>query len=114
MDHALHRTIGKIIKDHFSSRPFAVLLDRACKDMQEERQNIPLFFLGKKSRATEICDVDILILKNGKIKAIFEIEESDKRPNQIWRGGFGLCSIPKLRHPAIERLLSNIFTLSTK
>ncbi|MFQ6002561.1 MAG: hypothetical protein ACE5KJ_02315 [Candidatus Zixiibacteriota bacterium] len=43
----------------------------------------PFICFGKKSRTTEICDVDILILKNGKIRAIFEIEESDVTPNQI-------------------------------
>lgn len=79
MNHQLHRLIGKIIKENFSSEEFEVLLDRACGG----EQNIPLFSTRKKSRATEICDVDILIMKNGKIKVIFEIEESNVKPTQI-------------------------------
>jgi len=70
--------MGKIIKDNFSEE-FFVILDQACGG----KQNIPLFSSRKKTRSTEICDVDILILKNGKIKVIFEIEESDVGPTQV-------------------------------
>jgi len=78
MNHKLHKTIGKIIKEYFSDG-FEVILDRACGG----KQNIPLFSSRRKSRETEICDVDILILKNGKVKVIFEIEESHSNPTQI-------------------------------
>lgn len=78
MSHQLHKTIGKIIKANFSEK-FSVILDQACGG----KQNIPLFTSKKKSRITEICDVDILILKNGKIKVIFEIEESGVGPTQV-------------------------------
>lgn len=79
MNHLLHRQIGKIIRDNFSDG-FEVILDRACGGTH----NIPLFSSRKKSWETELCNVDILILKNGKIKVIFEIEESNVKPNQIF------------------------------
>lgn len=64
--------------DNFADE-FEVLLDRACGG----KQNIPLFFSRKKSRAIEICNVDILVLKSDRIKVIFEIEETDMKPTQI-------------------------------
>jgi len=79
MNHQLHKIIGKIIKENFKSEGLQVLLDRACRG----EQNLPLFSSRTKSRATEMCNVDILIMKNGKIKVIFEIEESDVKPTQI-------------------------------
>lgn len=47
MDHPLHRTIGKLIMDHFSSDPFEVLLDQACEEMEGAKRNLPLFVLEK-------------------------------------------------------------------
>jgi hypothetical protein len=46
-------------------------------------QRIPLFYDTKKSRETEYCNVDLLVLKENKIKAIIEIEESNVKPTQI-------------------------------
>ena len=78
MTHQLHKLIGTIIRDNFSE-DFKVILDQACGG----RQNIPLFFYNKKSRETEVCDVDILIMKNRKVKVIFEIEETNVKPTQV-------------------------------
>ena len=79
MNHPLHKTIGKLIKENFLPEEFEVLLDQSCGG----KQSIPLFSTKKKSLATKICDVDILIIKNGKVKALFEIEESNVKPTQI-------------------------------
>ena len=78
MNHKLHKTIGKIIKENFSDG-FELILDRACGGVH----NIPLFSSKKKAWETELCNVDILIIKNGKVKVIFEIEESNVKPTQI-------------------------------
>jgi hypothetical protein len=78
MNHHLHRTIGKIIKENFSDG-YEVILDRACGGIH----NIPFFSSKKKAWETELCNVDILITKNGKVKVIFEIEESNVKPTQI-------------------------------
>ncbi len=45
--------------------------------------NIPLFCSKEKANSTEYCNVDLLILKNEKIKVIIEIEESGIIPNKI-------------------------------
>jgi hypothetical protein len=50
---------------------------RACGG----NQRIPLFYDREKSRETEYCNVDLLVLKENKIKAI-EIEESNVKPTQ--------------------------------
>jgi len=78
MKHQLHKVIGRIIKNNFSDEG-DVILDRAY----DGKQNIPLFSSRKKSRAQEICNVDILILKSNKIKVIIEIEETNIKPTQI-------------------------------
>ena len=78
MNHPLHITIGKII-DEKSLPGCKILRDRACGG----KQNIPLFPSKRKSRETEYCDVDILILKSSKIRVIMEIEEADVKPTQI-------------------------------
>jgi hypothetical protein len=51
---------------------------RACGG----NQRIPLFYDREKSRETEYCNVDLLVLKENKIKAIIEIEESNVKPTQ--------------------------------
>jgi hypothetical protein len=80
MDHVLHETLGKTIRDSFSGEPgYKVMLDSACGG----QTILPLFISDKKGNETEICDVDILIAKDIKVKAIIEIEESDVTPNQI-------------------------------
>ena len=56
-----------------------LIRDEACGGDQQ----IPLFLSKKKSRKTECCDVDLLVLKNRKIVIIVEIEESNVRPTQV-------------------------------
>ncbi|MDD8021231.1 MAG: hypothetical protein PHU81_08670 [Acidobacteriota bacterium] len=80
MDHVLHEKLGKTIRDSFSGEPgYKVMLDKACGG----QRILPLFISDKKGNETEICDVDILIAKGIKVKAIIEIEESDVTPNKI-------------------------------
>ena len=80
MNHVLHEKLAKSISESFSSEPgYKVMLDKACGG----HRTLPLFMSKVKRRDTEICDVDILVVKDGKVKAIIEIEESDVKPNQI-------------------------------
>lgn len=76
--HPLHYEIGKRLEKEFGKN---VILDSACAN--ERRQRIPIFIEEPKSFETKICDVDILILKDEKIKIIIEIEESNIKPTQI-------------------------------
>jgi hypothetical protein len=47
-------------------------------------QNIPLFCSTEKGNDTEYCNVDALVLLDGRIKVIVEIEESALGPTQVF------------------------------
>ena len=80
MNHVLHEKLGKTLSDSFSGEPgYKVMLDKACGG----NRTLPLFISCKRTRENRLCDVDILIAKGIKVKAIIEIEESDVKPNQI-------------------------------
>jgi hypothetical protein len=78
MNHQLHKKIGDIVQDSEFS---------GCKIVKSTecggKQNIPLFCSKVKSNETEYCNVDLLILKNNRIKVIIEIEEANIKPTQI-------------------------------
>lgn len=76
--HPLHVAVGNLFADSISS-DCQLIRDDACGGIQ----HIPLFVSENKSRKTEYCDVDLLVLKKGKIRIIVEIEESIIRPTQI-------------------------------
>jgi hypothetical protein len=66
---------------------FEKILPKSCRLIRDEacggKQRIPLFSTLEKSRKTEFCNVDLLVLKANKIKIIVEIEESNVKPTQI-------------------------------
>jgi hypothetical protein len=76
--HSTHETIGDILERSLPLN-YTLIKDVACGG----RQRIPLFCTAEKSRETEYCNVDLLVLKGGEIKMIVEIEESDVKPTQI-------------------------------
>lgn len=78
MSNNLHQAVGSII----SGKNFPnceIIMDKACGG----KQSVPLFSTKSKTNMTEYCNVDILILQEGKIKVIIEIDESDIKPTQI-------------------------------
>ena len=77
MEQNLHKTIGDIINDAFPE--LEIVKDPACGG----DQLVSLFSNEQKSRKTKYADVDMIILKDGKVKVIIEIEESDIKPVQI-------------------------------
>jgi translation elongation factor EF-Ts len=74
----MHRKIGDIFKTALPP-DYELIRDEACGGTQR----IPLFYVAEKSRKTEYCNVDLLVLKENKIKIIVEIEESNVKPTQI-------------------------------
>lgn len=77
--HPLHKVIGDIVLD--SEFPNCTIIkDPACGG----NQNIPLFCSPVKSNQTEFCNVDLLILKDNRIRVIIEIEEADITPTKIF------------------------------
>jgi len=75
--HLLHKIIADKIESVLPSH--SLIRDEACGG----DQRIPLFYDRKKSRETECCNVDLLVLKENKIKVIIEIEESNVKPTQV-------------------------------
>ena len=79
--HSLHLKMGdlfeKVIKE--SNSWCKLIRDEACGG----DQHIPLFVEPKKSRQTEYCNVDLIVLCNNKIRIIVEIEESNIKPTQV-------------------------------
>lgn len=77
-NHPLHKIIADCI-DELQFPNCKIIRDTACGG----RIHIPLFYSYIKSRETQYCNVDLLILKDEKIRVIIEIEESDRKPTQI-------------------------------
>ena len=77
-NHSLHRTIGEAVAEAILP-PFEVLRDPACGG----DQRIPLFSSDEKSRRSEYCNVDLLVLSPDGIEVIVEIEEADVTPVQV-------------------------------
>lgn len=75
--HPLHVAVGDLFEDNLSS-DCQLIRDEACGGNQQ----IPLFVSEDKSRETEYCKVDLLVLKQGKIRIIAEID-NDTKPTQI-------------------------------
>jgi len=93
--HPLHKVIGDAIVE--ADLPgCTVVRDPACGG----DHNIPLFCSESKSKHTEYCDVDLLILRSDttlateheKVRVIVEIEEANITPVQIC-GKFFACAL---------------------
>jgi hypothetical protein len=78
MSHPLHQAIGEAL-DNAKLKECEILKDQACGG----DQNIPLFVGKSKSNTTEYCNIDLLVLKNDRIRVIIEIEETNILPTKI-------------------------------
>lgn len=78
MGHPLHVAVAKEIKKRLADR-YELIKDSACGGTQ----HISLFVEKEKGFDTRICDVDLLIVVEDKIKVIVEIEESGFFPTKI-------------------------------
>ena len=76
--HELHVAVGDIFEDRLGEG-VKLVRDQACGGDQQ----IPLFCSEEKSNKTKYCNVDLLVIQDGKIRVIVEIEESDVKPTQI-------------------------------
>lgn len=80
-NHRLHERIGEEIeKIREEISDCDVIKSSECG----EYHKIPLYCSDKNRKDTHYCDVDLLIIKNNKIKVILEIEESDITPIRIF------------------------------
>lgn len=76
--HELHLAVGNLVAKEIKGKDTEVVRDTACGGSQQ----IPLF-LEEKERGNVITNVDLMILKDNKIKVIVEIEESNLTPLHI-------------------------------
>ena len=73
MKHPLHVKVTQYIEDNLtnlSTKNVRLIKDQACGGYQQ----IPLFLNKHKSRETEICNVDLAIIKNDKVEVLIEID----------------------------------------
>ena len=93
--HPLHLAVGNVLDGVRRSLPddrreaCVLIKDPACvhgdsPDYVRVPQNIPLFCTTVRSNGTEYCNVDALVLLDGRIKVIVEIEESALGPTQVF------------------------------
>jgi hypothetical protein len=78
INHTKHKEVADVFKATLPS-DCDLIVDEACGG----NQHVPLFSASKKSRKTEYCNVDLMVLQKNKIKVIVEIEESNVKPTQI-------------------------------
>jgi hypothetical protein len=72
VNHPLHKAIGEKLAETFGKN---VLRDPACGGGHK----LQLFYDRPKSRETQLCNADIILLRNHKVKVVIEIEESTAR-----------------------------------
>jgi hypothetical protein len=78
MSHPFHLEVAKELKDLLADRG-VLFQDPACGG----KQHLPLFVGHTKVYETHICDVDMLMISEGQVRVIVEIEESGFIPTKI-------------------------------
>ena len=78
MDHPLHLAVAEELQRHLAGSA-ELIRDPACGGAQ----HLPLFVGPTKRRERRVCDVDALIVSEGCVRVIVEIEESGFLPTKI-------------------------------
>lgn len=79
--HELHLAVGSAFEKITEHLPELKLeLDEACDNSTETKKHLPFFLSDNAHNDTEITNVDLMIVKDNKVKLICEIEESDVKP----------------------------------
>lgn len=76
--HPLHLAIANSLEAKLNSNA-KLIRDPACGGSHQ----IPLFIGVPKHRENRMCQVDLLIIKEGRVRVIIEIEESEFIPTKI-------------------------------
>jgi len=80
-EHPFHKIIGDIFTDEkFPIKGIRILKDAACGG----DHTLPLFYSDVRSYATRYACVDLMIIKEGTVKVIMEIEESNVKPLHLF------------------------------
>ena len=82
--HPLHKIAGYLVCKKFNNREgITVKKDFACCGKEDIQEQLPLFSSGEKSRVTQLCKVDMLVVVKNEVKVIIEIEESGMIPTKL-------------------------------
>ena len=79
MNHPLHLEIGAFLDKILLPEKCQLLLAPECGGTH----NLPLFCRQEKSNDAEYCNVDAMVIKDGKICFLLEIEETGLTPTKI-------------------------------
>jgi hypothetical protein len=82
-EHPLHEAIGKLITNEFEKEQENTKVYADHSKKTDDKIQIPLFVSDRNSHDARYCCVDVLILRDNKIKVIVEIEESNIKPTHI-------------------------------
>jgi hypothetical protein len=84
--HILHKQVAKTIHNIGRSHKYEVIVDYACvfDGYPGRNQRIPFFLSDDAARYTTVSNVDIILIKNKKVKLVCEIEESGFIPTKIF------------------------------
>jgi hypothetical protein len=78
MTHPLHVSVAEELQKQIAGRG-ELIRDPACGGAQ----HLPLFIGTTKGLGNRMCDVDLLIISEGRVRVIVEIEESGFLPTKI-------------------------------
>jgi len=83
MKHRFHKIIGGIFNDMgLAKNKFKIVMDKSCGGEHNHKNS--LYNAPHRSNGNRFSDVDILILAEGKVKVIIEIEESNVKPIHLF------------------------------
>ncbi len=114
--HPLHVEVAEVVREKIRSGDL-LLLDSACVEdnADEKLQHLPLFRCDDvldKSRATQYSNVDMLVVRNGRVRMIVEIEESSTSPvticGKVLASGMANCLIHLTLDPSLVEYADHV------
>ncbi len=86
MPHLLHKRVAETIFDIAKKHSFDVIVDKDCKfsTYQGINQQLPFYLSYRPARESAVSKVDVILIKNDKVKLVCEIEESGFSPTKIF------------------------------
>jgi len=102
--HRLHKRIYTIIKAALPvAKGYSLHADYSCSGSRRSGiTRIPLFLGPGKSRISQLCYVDLIILQHRAIKVLVEIEESGRQPTKILGKFLTSAIATHFAHPSLS------------
>lgn len=94
--HPLHIAVADALEKVIGNYSLVIKKDEATSS-SGVKQQLPFFLKSKSQRESMVSKVDVLILKNNKVKLVCEIEESGFSPTKIFGKVFSTASATQCR-----------------